>query len=122
MIYTKFPYTASSTSPRFPRLNVRSIRKIPMNGDVTIRNGHPVQYQTGYQVCVAVHPFATAEEVSRFLHTEGRKGQYTIRHSQTLWFVDEHRQVPTKKAALALARNYNRLTIYGWAKNEIIRC
>lgn len=122
MIHIKFPYGTSAVSPRFPRLNVRSIRKIPMGGDVTIRNGHPVQYQTGYQVCVAVHPFATAEEVSHFLHTEGRKGQYSIRHSQNLWFVDEHRQVPTKKAALALARRYNRLTIYGWAKNEIIRC
>ena len=122
MIYTQFPYGTSHVSPRLPRLNVRSIRKIPVGGDVTIRNGHPVQYQTGYQVCVAVHPFATAEEVSRFLHAEGRKGQYTIRHSQSLWFVDEHRQIPTKKAALALARSHNRLTIYGWAKGEIIRC
>lgn len=122
MTYTQFPYGTSTTHTRLPRLNVRSIRKIPLGGDVTIRNGHPVQYQTGYQVCVAVHPFATAEEVSRFLHTKGRKGQYTIRHSQTLWFVDEHRQIPTKKAALALARSCNRLTIYGWAKDEIIHC
>lgn len=122
MRYTKFPYGTSRASTHSPRLNVRSIRKIPVGGDVTIRNGRPVQYKTGYQVLTVVHPFVTAEEVSRFLHTKGRKGQYTIRHSQTLWLVDENQQVPTKKAALTLARKYNWLTVYNWAKNEIIRC
>ena len=112
----------SATRTRHPRLNARSFRKIPVGGSVTVRNGYAAEYETGYQVCVMVYPFATVEEVSRFLHTVGRKGQYNVRHSQTLWFVDECRQVPTKKAALDLARSYNRQTIYNWAKGEIVRC
>ena len=115
-------YLVSTNPHSRPRINVRTIRKIPENGGLTLRNGCPVQFKTGYQGGVRGEIFHTPEEVSRFLHTVGRKGDWGIWRDNGLWYVDESKHIATKKAALALGVACNQLSIYSWAKDDVIWC
>lgn len=104
------------------RANVRTIRKAALTGGMTLLDGCPVRYQTGYQVGIKGFTFNTPEEVSRFLHTEGRDGCWGIWVENGLWYVDQSVRVISKKEAINLGVEHNQLAIYGWKEDQCFNC
>lgn len=120
---TDYCKTATVRRQYIPRrANVRTINKIPLYNELTLRNGRCVQYKTGYRVFVRRFRFKTAQEVSRFLHTQGRKGLYCVVRFNDWWDVMESEHIATKKEALQ--RAYDNLFgyAYSWAKDETVYC
>lgn len=86
------------------RINVRSLKKLPNPADLFIRNGSCVKYKSGYWAPVKESKFDSAQEVSKFLHTDGRKGLYYVAKRYDHWKVFECKRVATKTEVENLAK------------------
>lgn len=108
------------------RINVRTIRHIAEDQGLTLRNGKIVEYKTGWQVGIMGIEVKTAEEVSRFLHSDmGRKGNIGIWYSKGIYYIDVSKRIQTKKDALAVGKLMNQQSIYGWRprkKGQLVWC
>ena len=100
-------------------INVRTIRNIPDEGGLTLRNGKIVEYKTGWQVGLQGITCTTPEEVSKVLHSLlGRKGNIGIWLSKGVYYT-------TKQDAMAMGKLMNQQSIYGWRprqKGQLVWC
>ena len=104
----------------YRRINARTVERVPFWGNLVVRNGCPVWYKGGYLTPIDRFMFGSAQEVSDFLHTDGRKGLYRITQYSIYWNVVKCVQMPTKKQALAKAAEHGFDEVYSWKDNEDI--
>ena len=108
------------------RINVRTIRNIPNEGGLTLRNGKIVEYKTGWQVGLQGITCTTPEEVSKVLHSLlGRKGNIGIWLSEGIYYIDISKRITTKQDAIAMGKLMNQQSIYGWRprqKGQLVWC
>lgn len=108
------------------RINVRTIRNIPEDGGLTLRNGKIVEYKTGWQVGITGITCKTPEEVSALLHNGlGRHGNIGIWLHDGNYYIDVSKRIPTKKEALAVGKVMSQDSIYGWRprkKGQLVQC
>ena len=107
------------TSP-YRRIKVHTLERIPMWHDLNVRNGCPVRYKSGYMAPIRKYRFTSAQEVSNFLHTDGRKGLFRITRFSDWWEVMECIQMRSKKKAFARAAENWFGYIFSWKKNDEI--
>ena len=93
------------------RINIRTLKNIPVWCHLVVRNGCPVRYKGGYLTPICKHRFTTIQEANDFLHTTGRKGLYQVTRYSDWWDIIECVQMPTKKQALERAAQ----SLFGWA-------
>lgn len=101
------------------KVNVRTIRKIEDNGGLTLRNGKPVEYKTGWQVATHGIECRTPEEVSKLIRSPAFSGYCGIWFSGGIYYVDYSRRVLTKKQALQIGAACNQQTIYSWGRSRL---
>lgn len=101
------------------RINVRTIRKLSENDGLTLRDGYPVTYKSGYQVATESEVTTTPEMAMIIARCKKDCG---IWYSNGLYYVDASRRIPTKKEALKLAREHEQVSILKWATMELIYC
>ena len=120
MNYITSPYTDSQDYLRSKqvrrlskpiRINIRTLRHIPVWCNLVVRNGCPIRYKGGYLTPIRRHRFTSVQEANNFLHTDGRKGLFQITRYSDWWAVTECVQMPTKKQALERAAQ----SLFGWA-------
>ena len=108
------------------RINVRTIRNIPNEGGLTLRNGKIVEYKTGWQVGLQGITCTTPEEVSEVLHSLlGRKGNIGIWLSEGIYYIDISKRITTKQDAIAMGKLMNQQSIYSWRprqKGQLVWC
>lgn len=105
------------------RINVRTIRNIPEQGGLTLRNGKIVEYRTGWQVGIQGITCRTPEEVSRLLHSAlGRQGNIGIWLSEGIYYIDISKRITSKQDALRLGQLMNQQSIYGWRTGQLAWC
>lgn len=129
MIYTTSPYKnamdyqAQKTLRRgYHRINIRTLKNIPVWCDLVVRNGCPIRYKGGYLTPIYKHRFTSAQEANDFLHTAGRKGLFQITRFSDWWDITECVQMPTKKQALKRAAASLFGYAYDWRKDETFFC
>lgn len=129
MFYTKSPYTANQGylfSHQLPRLskpvriNIRTLKNIPMWCTLVVRNGCPVRYRGGYLTPIRKHRFTSIQEANGFLHTEGRKGLFQVTRFSDWWEITECVQMYSKKQAFEKAAENWFGYIFSWKKNNDI--
>ena len=101
-------------------INIRTLRKIENNGGLTLKNGKPIEYKTGYQV--ATHGIETDNiyTVRDFIKMfDGNCGLWL---ENGIWYIDCCRRVSTKREALELGRACNQISIFKWADKSLIYC
>lgn len=117
MTYIKFPF-GGKFRPGYQRINSRTISRVPVWGKLIVRNGSAVQYDGGYLTPIDCYMFASAQEVSDFLHADGRKGLYRITRNCLWWEAIKCVQMPTEKQALEKAGKHHFRYVYSWKKDE----
>ena len=127
MMYTNIPYLnekdvlAKNPIRRLSkpvRINVRSLKKVPRFCNLIVRNGCPVRYKSGYLAPLNEHRFYSAQEVSDFLHGDGRKGLFRITRYTEWWSVTECIQMTSKKQALERASYSWFGFVFSWKRND----
>lgn len=101
-------------------INIRSIRKIPENGGLTLKNGKAITYRSGWQVADHGVECHTPEECMKAVRVMG--GTCGIWLENGIYYVDHSFRVATKRQALEIGRQHNQISILRWSGMKIAYC
>lgn len=101
-------------------INIRSITKLKNDDGLTLKKGKIITYRTGYQVATEGVECKTAREA--ITAVKAYNGDCGIWFSNGIYYIDKSKRISTKKEALAVGRAHNQISIYGWAKSNLIFC
>ena len=101
-------------------INIRSILKLKENDGLTLKNGKPIIYKTGWQVATEGVECTTAREAINAVKTY--KGNCGIWYSCGKYYIDLSKRVNTKKEALEIGRAHNQISILSWRNMGLAYC
>lgn len=101
-------------------INIRTLKKISDNGGLTLKNGKPITYKSGWQV--ATEGIETTDILEAMKAIRGYKGNCGIWFSGGIWYIDKSKRVSTKKEALEIGRKCNQISILRWRDMGLAYC
>ena len=101
-------------------INIRSIRKLSTNDGLTLKNGKPITYKTGWQVATEGIECTTPEEAMKAIKAYG--GNCGVWYSDNIWFIDKSHRVNTKHEAMEIGRAHNQISILNWKTMGLAYC
>jgi hypothetical protein len=101
-------------------INIRSILKISDNGGLTLKNGRPISYKTGWQVATEGIETRSAREAMNAVKSYG--GNCGIWYADGIYYVDKSYRVSTKKEAMNIGRAHNQISILNWKTMGLAYC
>ena len=90
------------------------------NGGVTLKNGTPISYKSGWQVAtegVEVKTLADALQA-----VQAYNGNCGVWYSGGIYYVDRSHRVGTKHEALTVGKACNQISVYGWRTGALAYC
>lgn len=101
-------------------INIRTIRKLKNNDGLTLKNGKPITYRTGWQVATEGIECATAQAAIKAV--KAYKGNCGVWYSDGIYYIDKSHRVDTKREALAVGRICNQISILRWRDMGLVYC
>lgn len=101
-------------------INIRTLRKLNDNDGLTLRNGKPIVYKTGWQV--ATEGLETTDPIEAMKMIKAYGGNCGIWFSNGIYYIDKSHRVNTKKLALQIGRECNQISILKWANMSLAYC
>lgn len=101
-------------------INIRTLKKITDNGGLTLKNGRPIVYKSGWQVATEGKETSDIREAMQFIKAYG--GNCGIWLSDGIWYIDLSKRVSTKKEALEIGRKCNQISILRWRDMGLAYC
>lgn len=101
-------------------INIRSINKLNNNDGLTLKNGKPIAYKTGWQVATEGVEVKTAREAIEAVKTYG--GDCGVWYSEGVYYVDKSRRVNTKREAMEIGRACNQISVLNWKTMGLAYC
>lgn len=101
-------------------INVRSLKKLKENDGLTLKNGKPIVYKSGWQVATEGLETTNPIEAMRMIKAYG--GNCGIWFSNGIYYIDKSHRVSTKKVALQIGRECNQISILKWSNMSLVYC
>ena len=103
-------------------INIRTLKKIVDNGGLTLKNGKPIVYKSGWQVATEGLETTDIKEAMKMIKAYG--GNCGIWFSGGIWYIDKsHRvRVNTKREALEIGRKCNQISVLRWRDMGLAYC
>lgn len=101
-------------------INIRSIKKLKENDGLTLKNGKPIIYKTGYQVATEGIETTDPQVAINIVRTYG--GNCGIWFSNGIYYVDESHRVATKREAVQIGRECNQISVLNWRTMRLVYC
>ena len=101
-------------------INIRTLKKIVDNGGLTLKNGRPIVYKSGWQV--ATEGIETTDMREAMNAIKAYNGNCGIWFSGGVWYIDKSHRVSTKKEALEIGRRCNQISILRWRDMGLAYC
>ena len=101
-------------------INIRTIKKLKEQGGLTLKDGKPITYKTGYQVATDGVECYNAEDAIKAVRAY--RGNCGIWYNNGVWYIDRSMRVATKQDALCVGRICNQQTILKWKDMSLIEC
>ncbi len=101
-------------------INIRSINKLQNNDGLTLKNGKPVVYKSGWQVATFGIETSNPREAMEAVKAYG--GNCGIWFSDGIYYIDKSFRVNTKREALEIGRNHNQISVLGWKNMSLAYC
>ena len=101
-------------------INIRTLKKIVDNGGLTLKNGKPIVYKSGWQV--ATEGIETTDMREAMNAIKAYNGNCGIWFSGGVWYIDKSHRVSTKKEALEIGRRCNQISILRWRDMGLAYC
>lgn len=101
-------------------INIRTIKKLQNDDGLTLKNGKPITYKTGYQV--ATEGKETSDPATAMKMIKDYKGNCGVWFSNGTYYIDKSHRESTKKNALEVGRTNNQISILKWADMSLIYC
>ena len=101
-------------------INIRTIRKLRDNDGLTLKNGQPITYKTGWQVATEGIECATAREAMEAV--KAYAGTCGVWYAGGIYYVDRSQRVSTKSEAMKIGREHNQISILKWSNMTLAYC
>lgn len=101
-------------------INIRSIRKLKNNDGLTLKNGKPIRYKSGWQVATEGIKTTSAEIAIAVVRAYG--GNCGIWYSDGIYYIDRSFRVDTKKVALTIGNACQQISILRWRDMGLVYC
>ena len=101
-------------------INIRTLRKIKENDGLTLKNGKPITYKTGYQVATEGIEVTDINEVRKYI--KQYNGNCGLCLSKGIWYIDKSHRESTKTKALEVGRRCNQISILKWSDMSLVYC
>ena len=101
-------------------INIRSLKKLNDNDGLTLKNGKPVTYKSGWQV--ATEGVETTSMTEAMKAIKAYNGNCGVWFSEGIYYIDKSHRVATKKEALKIGRACNQISILKWANMSLVYC
>lgn len=101
-------------------INIKSILKLKDNDGLTLKNGKPINYKTGYQV--ATEGIETRSARTAIIQVKIYGGNCGIWYSDGIYYIDKSHRVNTKKEALKVGRECNQISVLNWRTMGLVYC
>jgi hypothetical protein len=101
-------------------INIRSIKKLTNNDGLTLKNGKPITYKSGWQVATEGVETSDAREAINAVKAYG--GNCGVWFADGVYYIDRSKRVNTKREALEIGRTCNQISILGWRRMNLAYC
>ena len=101
-------------------INIRSIIKLNNNDGLTLKNGKPITYKTGYQV--ATEGVECRSAAAAIFWVRKYNGNCGVWYSEGIYYIDKSHRVNTKKEALEVGRACNQISVLAWKTMGLVYC
>ena len=101
-------------------INIRSILKLREDDGLTLKNGKPITYRSGWQVATEGIETTSAREAINAVKAYG--GNCGVWYSGGIYYIDKSKRVNTKHEALAIGRACNQISILKWKNMSLAYC
>lgn len=101
-------------------INIRTIRKLNNNDGLTLRNGKPITYKSGWQVADHGVEAKTAEEAIKAVRAMG--GNCGVWLEDGIYYVDHSFRVNTKCEAMEIGRAHQQISVLCWSNMKLAYC
>ena len=96
-------------------INIRSILKLREDDGLTLKNGKPITYRSGWQVATeGIETTSAREAINAVKAYGGNCGVW--------YYIDKSKRVNTKHEALAIGRACNQISILKWKNMSLAYC
>ena len=87
---------------------------------MTLKNGKPIVYKSGWQV--ATEGLKTTDPIEAMKMIKAYGGNCGIWFSNGIYYIDKSHRVSTKKEALQIGRECNQISILKWSNMSLAYC
>ncbi|MBO7694675.1 MAG: hypothetical protein J6T10_18820 [Methanobrevibacter sp.] len=101
-------------------INIRTLKKITNNGGLTLKNGKPITYKSGWQVATEGMETTDMQEAMKMIKAYG--GNCGIWFADGVWYIDKSHRVNTKREAMEIGRAHNQISILRWNGMRLAYC
>lgn len=101
-------------------INIRTLKKITNNGGLTLKNGKPITYKSGWQVATEGLETTDIKEAMKMIKAYG--GNCGIWFSEGIWYIDKSHRVNTKREAVEIGRKCNQISVLRWRDMGLAYC
>lgn len=101
-------------------INVRTIKKLKENDGLTLRNGKPITYRTGWQV--ATEGIETTDPNVAIKAVKAYGGNCGLWYYQGVYYIDKSKRISTKKEALRIGKECKQISILSWRNMGLAYC
>lgn len=101
-------------------INIRSILKLKNNDGLTLKNGKPITYKTGWQVATEGVETKSAREAINAV--KAYNGDCGVWFSDGIYYIDKSHRVNTKREAMEVGRAHNQISVLNWRTMGLAYC
>lgn len=101
-------------------INIRTINKLTNNDGITLKNGKPIRYKSGWQVATEGITCTNARDTINAVKAYG--GNCGVWLENGIYYIDKGYRVNTKREGLEVGRAHNQISIYGWKRGNLAYC
>ena len=101
-------------------INIRTLRKLQDNDGLTLKNGKPIMYKSGWQVATQGMETTDMREAMSMIKAYG--GNCGVWYSGGIWYIDKSHRVATKKEAISVGRACNQISVLCWRTMGLAYC
>lgn len=101
-------------------INIRTLKRLGNNDGLTLKNGKPINYASGWQVATDGIETRSAHEAMRAIKAYG--GNCGVWYSEGIYYIDNSKRVNTKREAMEIGRACNQISVLRWRDMALVYC
>ena len=101
-------------------INIRSLKKLNNNEGLTLKEGKPITYKSGWQVATEGKEAKDINEAMKMI--KEYKGNCGVWFADGIYYIDKSHRESTKREAMRIGRECNQISILKWSNMSLSYC